>query len=478
MKKRLIEVDKWCQKKCDEMGVDYFPINWEVVPEEVMLEVMSYGLPTRARHWTYGQSYKYQKLNGEMGMSKVYELILNNNPSYAFLLDTNPDIAQIMVIAHCYGHSAFFKQNYLFKQTDRKMVYHAAERAARIEGYIEKYGLEKVERIMDIGLSVEKNIDWHKGIFRDKFPGRRKITKSRTIGEFEDVLGIKTPQKQEVTINTKFPPARELDINWFLMTYSSKLEDWERDVLSIIREEAFYFYPQYITKIMNEGFASYIHAELMYVMGEEMLSAEEYLDFVKIHERVVQPGRDPFNMNPYFLGFTIFNDIKRRWDELHAKGESDITGFEKILEVIQEEDDVSFLNIYLTQEIVDELKMFTYVRKMDQRSNQYIEVESKKSKDIVDSMTSKLYNYRVPMIAITNVTAMSLELEHGSPEVGTIAYKHLPKVMEYLYEAWGNVIDLKTWDSAGKPFHFTFDEEGFSDADPNKGTLIVKRKRR
>ena len=98
MKKRLVEIDKWCQEKCDEMGVTYFPINWEVVPEDVMLEVMSYGLPTRARHWSYGQSYKYQKLNGEMGMSKVYELILNNNPSYAFLLDTNPDIAQIMVI--------------------------------------------------------------------------------------------------------------------------------------------------------------------------------------------------------------------------------------------------------------------------------------------------------------------------------------------------------------------------------------------
>jgi len=264
-----------------------------------------------------------------------------------------------------------------------------------------------------------------------------------------------------------------------LMTYSSKLEDWERDVLSIIREESFYFYPQYITKIMNEGFASYIHAELMYVMGEEMLSAAEYIDFVKIHERVVQPGRDPFNMNPYFLGFTIFNDIKKRWDELYEKGESTITGFQKILEVCEEEDDVSFLNIYLTQEIVDELKMFTYVQRRDPRSkNQYVQVQSNKVKDIVESMTSKLHNYRVPMIAITNVTSMSLELEHGSPEIGTIAYKHLPKVMEYLYEAWGNVIDLKTWDTSGNPFHFTFDEEGFSDVDPEKGLTIIRRKQK
>lgn len=478
MKKRLVEVDKWCQEKCDEMGVTYFPINWEVVPEDVMLEVMSYGLPTRARHWTYGQSYKYQKLNGEMGMSKVYELILNNNPSYAFLLDTNPDIAQIMVIAHCYGHSSFFKNNYLFKQTDRQMVYHAAERAARIETYIEKYGIERVEHIMDIGLSVEKNIDWHKGVFRERYPGKRKVTKSRIIGEFEDLLGITEPGVKEVTINKSFPPSKEYDINWFLINYSPKLEDWERDVLSIIREESFYFYPQYITKIMNEGFASYMHAELMYIMGKELLSPAEYIDFVKIHERVVQPGRDPFNINPYFLGFRIFNDIKERWDKLHEAGESEITGFQKILQVVEEEDDVSFLRTYLTQEICNELKMFTYVTRKDPTNNQYIQVQSKKVDDIVESQVSKLYNYRVPLIAIKKATSISLELEHGSPEIGTIAYKDLPKVMGYIYDAWGNVVDLKTWDSTGKAYHFTFDEEGFSDADPDKGTMIIKRKRR
>ncbi len=110
----------WFEEKAREMGLDFFPINWEVVPEEVLLEVMSYGLPTRARHWSYGQSYTYQKIQGEMGMSKVYELVLNNNPSYAFLLDTNSDIANTMVIAHVIGHVHFFKNNYLFKLTDRK----------------------------------------------------------------------------------------------------------------------------------------------------------------------------------------------------------------------------------------------------------------------------------------------------------------------------------------------------------------------
>jgi stage V sporulation protein R len=475
MKKRLVEIDKWCQEKCDEMGVTYFPINWEVVPEDVMLEVMSYGLPTRARHWTYGQSYKYQKLNGEMGMSKVYELILNNNPSYAFLLDTNPDIAQIMVIAHCYGHSAFFKNNHLFKETDRKMVYRAAERAERIDSYILKYGLERVEHIMDIGLSVEKNIDWHKGIFREKYSSVKKIRADREKGEFEDLL--KNPTSEKPNKKVSFPPSKEFDINWFLINYSNKLEDWEKDVLSIIREEAFYFYPQYVTKIMNEGFASYMHAELMYIMGEELLSPSEYLDFVKIHERVVQPGGDPFNLNPYFLGFTIFNNIKKKWDELHKTGESKITGFQKILEVVEEEDDISFLKTYLTQDIVDELKMFTYT-KVQSPNGEYINIKSNRAEDIVNAKISKMYNYMSPLIAITNVTQDSLELEHVNPEIGTIYYKDLPKVMGYIYEAWGNVVDLQTLDAEGKIYHFTFDEGGFSDSEPKDEKKLIRKIKR
>ena len=77
------------EKMAEDMGLDPYPINYEVVSQDTMLEVISYGLPTRARHWSYGQSYDYQKMQGEMGFSKVYEVVLNNNPSYAFLLDTN-----------------------------------------------------------------------------------------------------------------------------------------------------------------------------------------------------------------------------------------------------------------------------------------------------------------------------------------------------------------------------------------------------
>ena len=108
MEKILRERVEKMEGIADDLGLDYYPINYEVVPQETMLEVISYGLPTRARHWSYGQSYEYQKMQGEMGFSKVYEVVLNNNPSYAFLLDTNSDIANTMVAAHVIGHVHFF----------------------------------------------------------------------------------------------------------------------------------------------------------------------------------------------------------------------------------------------------------------------------------------------------------------------------------------------------------------------------------
>lgn len=467
MNKLLKERAKWLKEKARELGLDFFPINFEVVPEEVMLEIQSYGLPTRARHWSYGQSYEYQKIYGQMGLSKVYEVVLNNDPSYAFLLDSNTDVVNTMVIAHVIGHVHFFKNNYLFKTTDRKMVYHAAERATRIEDYITKYGIERVERIMDIGFAIDKNIDWHKGLYRKPYPPKKKILRRRIEGEFDDVLGIDDPIYKEVVVNDKFPPTPEYDLIWFLSNYAD-MEPWEKDVLEIIREESFYFYPQYNTKIMNEGFASYMHAELMYLMDEKELSAHEHMDFCKVHERVVQPGRDQLNINPYFLGFTIFNDIKKRWDEKYKQGESNITGFEKILEVVANEDDISFLRGYLTQELVDELEMFTYRTYKDRRSDEYVEIMSKNADDVVESIVEKIYHYTAPLVKITDASPSGMELEHASTEIGTLDPKHLNKVMGYLYELWGSVVDLKTIDDEGMVMHYTYDELGFSDYSEDK----------
>ncbi len=443
-----------------DLGLDYFPVEFEIVSQDVMLEILSYGgLPSRSRHWSHGQAYDYQKINGEMGYSKVFELVNNNDPAYAFLLDTNPDIVQYLVMAHVLGHSHYFKNNFLFQETDRNMVSHAAERAQRVDDYIEKYGLNAVEHIMDIGFALEKHIDWHKGLHRDKYGKRRKVNHNKRITEFDDLLREPGLSVGSSIVNDKFPPSAEFDLLWFIINYAP-LEDWEQDILQIIREESFYFYPQYHTKTKNEGLAVLVHAEIMHKLDD--LSMPEHLEFCKVHERVVQPGSNKLNINPYYLGSVMLEDIKKRWDLMHQAGESKLNGWEKVYDVVAHEDDVSFIRNYLTQEVVDDLEMFAYKTFKDNNKNEIVEITSRNVDDVAENLVMDLQHYRAPLICITKAGPHGMELEHHSTELGTLDPRHLERVMGYLFELWHSPIDLATRDNKGEQIHYTYDEVGFS----------------
>lgn len=446
------------------LGLDPFPVVYETLESITMYNVGAYGLPSRARHWSYGRSYDHQKMYGQMGFSKIYEMIVNNNPSYAFMLDTNSDVENLLIIAHCLGHSDFFKNNVMFQDTNRNMVRHAADHAGRVEEYIEQYGLSAVERIMDIGFALDGHIDWHKGQFRKPYKRHRvKTTKQRKRGEFDDLLAPNRkfePAKKYV--DRKFPPHPEKDLIWFLANYAP-LEEWEKDILDIMREEAYYFHPQMLTKIMNEGWASFWHAELMFKYD---ITPEEHLGFAQTHEKVVQPGGNPFRINPYYLGFKMFKDIEKRWDKLHAEGKSDITGREKIFQVRAEENDISFLRNYLSADLVEELKLFTYGYMQDYPEDWddeiFIEAKEDMKDEVVEALVSPLYNGGVPKILITGVGAEgTLLLQHESEERGTLDFKFAEKVLEYIWDLWAAPIELSANDDEGEEILLCFDEVGF-----------------
>lgn len=459
--KRVEELEKLAK----DLGLDFFPVIFETVSKETMNNICSYGLPTRARHWSYGRSYDHQKTYGEMGYSKVYEVILNNNPSYAFLLDTNSEVQNLFVASHCFSHSSFFKENCMFQKTDRNMISHSAEHAGRIEDYIEKYGLEKVEHLMDICFALDEHIDWHKGVYRKAYPNRQMKTFNPQKKEFDDLLDPKKSFKPiKKVINKKIPPHPEKDLLWFIMNYAP-LEDWEKDVLDIIREESHYFYPQKMTKIMNEGWASYWHAEIMY--NYTGLSSQEYLDFVRDHEKVVRPGSNPFRINPYFLGFRIFKDIEKRWDKEHGAG----AGKKKIFEVMKNEDDVSFLRNYLTTDLVQDLKLFTYGYANcggscgscdDCGEPKYIEIKERLRDEVVETLVKPLYNCGVPKITVQEIGKEgTLVLKHESEEVGVLEQRFASKTLEYLWDLWAAPIELHTLNDDGSPLVLYFDEGGY-----------------
>jgi stage V sporulation protein R len=285
-------------------GLDPFPTHFEIVPATVMYEVGSYALPGRYSHWSFGKAYHRLKTMYDFGLSKIYEVVINANPSYAFLLENNSLLQNKLVIAHVLGHVDFFKHNAYFSHTNRRMVDDAAMHARRINEYEFKHGRKVVEGFLDAVLSIEEHVD--PNFFIKKRRPRNKSNgedKSDEVAErtdpYEDLSTTeeREARERETSARVKKAAARpEKDLVWFIMENSTILEPWQRDIMSMVHDEMLYFVPQMQTKIMNEGWASYFHSR---IMRELDLSPSDHLEFAELHAGVVSPHKG--QLNPYYL---------------------------------------------------------------------------------------------------------------------------------------------------------------------------------
>ncbi|MGH9760295.1 MAG: SpoVR family protein, partial [Blastocatellia bacterium] len=342
-----------------QFGLDPFPVNFEIVPATVMYEIGSYALPGRYSHWTFGKAYNRMKMMYDFGLSKIYEVVINSNPSYGFLLETNSITQNALVIAHVLGHVDFFKNNVYFSRTNRRMVDSAALHARRMAEYEYKYGRKVVEELLDSVLSIEEHVDPNFFIRReDREKDRKETNKSgrKPEGRYDDLFtqdekGLSESKEFDFDGDEKSKTEQDLpekDLIYFIMKNSPVLEDWQRDTMSMIHQEMEYFIPQMQTKIMNEGWASIWHSRIMREMD---LPTNEYLEFAELHAGVVSPHKG--QLNPYYLGYKIFEDIEKRWDnptneDRERFGRVGGEGREKMFEVRELENDISFLRNYLT----------------------------------------------------------------------------------------------------------------------------------
>jgi stage V sporulation protein R len=252
------ELERWIEmiyEKALELGLDPFPVHFEVVPAHVIYELGAYALPARFSHWTFGRDYHVQKTMYEYGISRIYELVFNCDPSQAFLLDVNDMVAHKLVIAHVYGHSDFFKNNIYFEHTDRKMIERARLHAERIRHYEMVHGPLVVEQFLDAVLSIEEHIDPVLPTYGAP-PRKQESQDAQPTGDtFEDLFYMVQPKPKPEPKKRKIPEEPQKDLLLFIRDHSRVLEDWQRDIISMIREEMLYFLPQIKTKIINEGWA-------------------------------------------------------------------------------------------------------------------------------------------------------------------------------------------------------------------------------
>ena len=450
---KLEESIETMTKIARDAGLDFYPMRYEVCPADVLYTFGAYGMPTRFAHWSFGKAFHRMKLEYDLGLSRIYELVINSNPCYAFLLDSNTLLQNQTVCAHVLAHCDFFKNNAMFARTPRDMVDRMAVNAERIRQYELQYGRQRVEALIDAGLALQEHVDASAyGVRARTETGKKakvregqgadKNKKART--PYDDLWSVGEPKPAEDDSpgrRDKIPPAPQKDVMLFLIEHSPELEEWERDVLSVMREEMLYFWPQLETKIMNEGWATYWHLRIMREMD---LDDSDAIEFAKMHSGVVLPSKT--SINPYHIGLAIWEDIEKRWNE-PTKEEQEKYGREpgqgraKMFEVREMESDTSFLRNYLTKELVEKLDLYLYQKV----GSEWRVVETDWEK-VRDSICATRVNGGIPVLYVEDGDynkSGELFLRHAYEGL-ELDLKHLEKVLPYIQQLWGRTCHLQS----------------------------------
>jgi len=378
------DLESWDDKVCkaaESMGLDWFPITYEVCDYYEMIGHMSYhGMPSHYQHWSYGKSFERTHQMYNLGAEGLpYELIINSNPSIAYLMKENPLYLQILIMAHCVGHSDFFKNNRGFKFTNpESVVFRFRNARKRIQGYIENpnIGLKKVEKFLD-------------SLHAIRFQTERNFLKRKTRPEIKKKY-INLINNDNDNEYKNFDLDRPLlepdrDLLSFFIEYGSHFDDWQIDILTIVKNESQYFMPQMNTKILNEGWASFCH----YTLCNELDLPQEYhIPFLKSHNQVVRPHIG--KINPYHIGFYLFQKIKKE------------KGLEECFFIRSIHDDIAAIRAYLDIEDYRELNLFSYSSKKDHISIDEISDE-KGWKEVRQDLLLNTGINSIPSIIVSDV---------------------------------------------------------------------------
>ncbi|MEY2746084.1 MAG: hypothetical protein RL112_1126 [Planctomycetota bacterium] len=305
------------ERMARERGLSFCETRFVMLDASEVNAVAAYGgFPVRYPSWRFGMEWERLEKGRQWGLSKIYELVVNNDPAWAYLVRSNSEMEQKLVMAHVYGHVDFFTNNLWFEATDRSMVDTMAAHAADVRRLIDERGHDEVESFLDACLSLDNLVDpW--GPLRERLKGSRRAP--GPAADLEAVLRRGRGEERR---------APTCDVLGFLCDHAP-LADWQRALLRIVRAESAYFLPQRLTKVMNEGWASYWHAKILVEGG---LSHAEIVDFADCHSgaTAAAPGR----LNPYKLGIELFRVVEERGLDLFRlrRAHHDVTLIDELVD--------------------------------------------------------------------------------------------------------------------------------------------------
>ncbi|MGH8012037.1 MAG: SpoVR family protein [Candidatus Binataceae bacterium] len=465
--KELVEWDVRIRERAAEFGLDWYPQEFEICDHTGMLGYMAYsGMPSHYPHWSYGKSYEKLKTLYDYGVNGLpYEMVINSNPAIAYLMRDNTLLLQVLTIAHVYGHNDFFKNNFTFKSTRAELTIETFKaHALRVRRYMEdpSIGVEKIERVLDAAHALSAQC-------------RRNLAIRKMNREEQIERAIEAAQPRQDPFKSlhqrpvfhepdthKVPLEPDEDVLLFIRDHNPYLAEWEKDLLTIVDEETKYFIPMMETKIMNEGWASYWHKKLV-----ESLDIGQGLrfEFIVRHNQVVRPI--PGQINPYHLGFRIWEDLYRRHteptkEEIKKYGAPTKNGTDKIFEVREVERDSSFLRRYLTEELMREMDLFQF----EPRGDDYVidKVSDKEGwKEIKETLIKNVGTGSIPVIKVEDADFghnRTLYLKHYH-DGRDLQLEYAEKTLAFVGRLWGRECMLETT-LQGKRSLLCYNERGFS----------------
>lgn len=422
------------------IGLKPFATHFEIVPSTIIYEVGSYLMPGRFSHWSHGKMYHVQKMMYDYGLSKIYELVVNTDPCWAFLLDSNSLVQNKLVIAHVLGHSDFFANNAYFATTSRRMLDTVTLNAERLRHYEFEHGQDAVESVLDACLAIQMHVTPYAvddpsadaGVDQEEADRRARAVQ----GPYDDLWQEDTTeQAPPVPRNGTSPEHGDRDLLRFIAAHAPSLKDWERDAVQIVRGESLYFVPQMQTKITNEGWATLSHATILHRLD---LESSEYIEFADLHAGVIQPS--PRQINPYHLGFGMLRELNKRY------GGSDVELADELFHLRETQSDLSLVRNFLDEEMVESLDLYLYAPEDDK-----IVVTEKRWEPVRDRLLEDLTGYGVPIIVAENGDfegRRELYLRHewtGRP----LDLVYSRKTLEHIHRLWGRKIWLETTTKEG-----------------------------
>jgi len=476
--RRLIKIENRInQIVTEELKLDCYPIEFDVIPAVKMLEIMAYNIPTNISNWKYGREYEREKTIYEhSGRSLPYEVVINSNPAKAYLMKENRFAVQALVIAHVYGHVAFFTNNKYFQNSRQDIVGIMYEASKRFNEYERRYGIDEVEKTIDAGHALQRHSSpFELGETEDEKRRRIFEQKKKQLythgGEFSDLTNFEVDkinedielynQKLWRGLKLKTPVEPTEDILRYLIDNSRVLEDWQKDILEVLRMEGQYYWPIIKTKIMNEGFAVLIHEKVInQLYNEGLITNSEHAEFNYANSLV--KAENPFTINPYLIGSKIWENIEDRWNKgrygrewencINAKDKTnwdtgEMRGWEKCKEVMATYIDWFFIQEFLTLDLIQDLNLYLFEAKETAQSIDYI-ISKREAEEIKKKLVHILAMNKIPTILVVDGNFNNrgqLKLKHKYDGI-PLNKKYAEETLKHIEYLWGNRVVLYTHD--------------------------------